>query len=200
MGGGEPEGKDMVKANETNLEGVLEGKRQYQVPLYQRVYSWGPKQIDQLWDDLVEVAEARRAGGNPTHFIGSLVLAASPDNGVVGVHKFLVVDGQQRLTTLSILLAAIRDHLAESDGHEHRDRIDAQYLVNKYEAGRPPKLVPTQADQSAYLAIVRASAEAGGEDAVGAAYRRFRVKLAEIDDPEGVSDGLCKRSSGRKDS
>lgn len=39
----------MVKANETNLEGILEGKRQYQVPLYQRVYSWGPKQIDQLW-------------------------------------------------------------------------------------------------------------------------------------------------------
>ena len=46
----------MVKANETNLEGVLEGKRQYQVPLYQRVYSWGPKQIDQLWDDLIEIA------------------------------------------------------------------------------------------------------------------------------------------------
>jgi len=73
----------MVKANETNLEGILEGKRQYQVPLYQRVYSWGPKQIDQLWDDLIEIAEARRAGGAPTHFIGSLVLAASPDNGVV---------------------------------------------------------------------------------------------------------------------
>ncbi len=66
------------------------------MPLYQRVYSWGPKQIDQLWDDLIEIAEARRAGGNPTHFIGSLVLAASPDNGAVGVHKFLVVDGQQR--------------------------------------------------------------------------------------------------------
>lgn len=48
----------MVKANETNLEGILEGKRQYQVPLYQRVYSWGPKQIDQLWDDLIEIAEA----------------------------------------------------------------------------------------------------------------------------------------------
>ena len=170
----------MVKANETNLEGILEGKRQYQVPLYQRVYSWGPKQIDQLWEDLIEIAEARRAWGTPTHFIRSLVLAASPDNGVVGVHKFLVVDGQQRLTTLSILLAAIRDHLSESDGQEHRTRIDAQYLVNTYEAGKPPKLVPTQADRSAYLAIVRASAEAGGEDAVGAAYRRFRVKLAEI--------------------
>ena len=81
----------MVKANETNLEGILEGKRQYQVPLYQRVYSWGPKQIDQLWDDLMEIAEARRAGGTPTHFIGSLVLAASPDNGVVGVHIQIAV-------------------------------------------------------------------------------------------------------------
>lgn len=178
----------MVKAKETDLEGVLEGKKQYQVPLYQRVYAWRGKQLDQLWDDIVAIAEARRTDPTATHFIGSLVLAASPDNAAVGLQKFLVVDGQQRLTTLTLLLAALRDHLIEAEGGEHRDRIDAQYLINKYESGAPSKLLPTQADRSAYLAVVRAAPRAGEQDSIGDAYRRFRAKIAEADDPDDPYD------------
>jgi alkylated DNA nucleotide flippase Atl1 len=178
----------VVKAKETNLQGVLEGTKQYQVPLYQRVYSWRTKQLDQLWDDIVAIAEARRTDPTVTHFIGSLVLAASPDNAAVGLQKFLVVDGQQRLATLTLLLAALRDHLIETQGAEHRDRVDAQYLVNKYEMGAPAKLLPTQADRSAYLSVLRAAPGAGGQDAIGDAYRRFRTKIAEADDPEDPYD------------
>lgn len=178
----------MVKAKETDLEGVLEGKKQYQVPLYQRVYSWGRKQIDQLWTDLLDIAEVRRLDPTATHFIGSLVLAASPDNGAVGVQKYLVVDGQQRLTTLTLLLAALRDHQVETSGPEHRDRIDTQYLVNKYEKGQPAKVLPTQADRSAYLAVIRAAAQAGSEGTVGDAYRSFRSKIAAADDPDDPHD------------
>ena len=57
----------MVKAIETNFAGVLEGKKQYQVPLYQRVYSWGNKQLDQLWDDITELAATRRAEPLPKY-------------------------------------------------------------------------------------------------------------------------------------
>lgn len=178
----------MVKAKETDLEGVLEGKKQYQVPLYQRVYSWRTKQLDQLWDDIVAIAETRRSDPTATHFIGSLVLASSPDNAAVGLQTFLVVDGQQRLTTLTLLLAALRDHLIETEGEEHRERIDAQYLVNKYESGAPAKLLPTQADRSAYLAVLRAAPRAGEQDSIGDAYRRFRSKIAEADDPEDPYD------------
>src|SRR6478609_923206 len=116
----------MVKAAETNLAGVLEGKKQYQVPLYQRVYSWGTKQLDQLWSDVVELAVTRREEPAATHFIGSLVLSQSPDFSVVGVSKLLVVDGQQRLTTLTLLLAALRDHLIETGDPERADGIHAQ--------------------------------------------------------------------------
>jgi len=178
----------VVQAKETNLEGILEGKKQYQVPLYQRVYSWGEKQLRQLWDDLVEIAEVRQRDPNATHFIGSLVLAASPGYGPVGVQTFLVVDGQQRLTTLTLLLAALRDHQAAVDGAHHRDRLDQQFLVNKWEAGEPAKLVPTQADRTPFLAVIRGSADAGGSDAIGAAYRFFRVRLASHDDPDDVDD------------
>ncbi len=59
------------------------------------------------------------------------MLAPSPSNGPAGVQEFLVVDGQQRLTTLSVLLCALRDHRAATEGAEHRERIDQQYLINK---------------------------------------------------------------------
>ena len=178
----------MVKATETNFAGVLEGKKQYQVPLYQRTYAWGKKQLDQLWNDIVELAQARRSDPSATHFIGSLVLAASPDFAVVGVAKLLVVDGQQRLTTLTLLLAALRDHLIETGARERADGVHAQYLANVYDKGKPSKVLPTQADRPSYLAVVHASPEAGGGDAVGEAYNHFRAKIAAADDPEDPHD------------
>lgn len=178
----------MVKAVETSFAGVLEGKKQYQVPLYQRVYSWGSKQIDQLWDDIVELAATRRHEPGASHFIGSLVLAASPDFTAVGVAKLLVVDGQQRLTTLTLLLAALRDHLIKSGDAERAEGIHAQYLANVFDKGKPLKVLPTQADREAYKAVLLASREAGGSDKVGSAYNRFRAKIAAADDPDDPHD------------
>lgn len=178
----------MVKAAETNLAGVLEGKKQYQVPLYQRTYSWGKKQLDQMWDDIVELALTRREAPGATHFIGSLVLSTSPDFSVVGVSKLLVVDGQQRLTTLTLLLAALRDHLIETGDPERAEGIRAQYLVNVYDKGKPTKVLPTQADRPAYLAVVRSAPDAGGSDTIGEAYNHFRSKIAAADDPDDPHD------------
>src|SRR5439155_15171547 len=73
-------------------------------------------------------------GGNASHFLGSVVLAPSPTNTPAGVQGWLVVDGQQRLTTLSILLCAIRDHVRETDP-QLSAKIDDLYLFNKYATG-----------------------------------------------------------------
>jgi uncharacterized protein with ParB-like and HNH nuclease domain len=92
-----------MKASETTVQEVLQGKKQYVVPLYQRRYSWeskdGKNPLDQLWDDI------RWLDGNDptsTHFLGSVVIAPSPSNTPAGVVRWLVVDGQQRLTTTCI--------------------------------------------------------------------------------------------------
>ncbi|MEU4570592.1 DUF262 domain-containing protein [Micromonospora sp. NPDC023956] len=177
----------MVAAKETTLRELLEGTKQYQVPLYQRTFSWSGKQLEQLWEDVRKLAEDRAVDEGVTHFIGSLVLAPSPDNGPAGLSEYLVVDGQQRLTSLSILLCAIRDHRATHEHPRHRDRIDEQYLINKWE-DRRPKLVPTQADQASYVACLGATAQAGGTDQVGAAYQYFTGRLALADDPEDPLD------------
>ncbi len=100
----------MVAARETTLQELLEGSKQYQVPLYQRTYSWTRPQLARLWEDIKQLAVDRVDRPTLTHFVGSLVLAPSPANGPAGVAEYLVVDGQQRLTTLSVLLCAIRDH------------------------------------------------------------------------------------------
>jgi alkylated DNA nucleotide flippase Atl1 len=179
----------MVQAMETNLQKLLEGTKQYRVPLYQRTYSWKTDQLQRLWDDLVKLTEDRHErGGDATHFIGSLVLAPSPTVGPAGLQEFLVVDGQQRLTTLTLLLSAIRDHRAETENPSHIDRVNEKYLINKWEDGLPTKVLPTQKDRESYLACIRRTPSAGGGDPIGAAYRFFRARLTEVDDPDDDLD------------
>jgi uncharacterized protein with ParB-like and HNH nuclease domain/alkylated DNA nucleotide flippase Atl1 len=175
----------VVAAKETTLQELLGGEKQYQVPLYQRTYSWGKDQLDKLWDDLLQLAEDRENRPDLTHFIGSLVLAPSPAISPGGVTDWLVIDGQQRLTTLSLLLCAVRDRLAVASPRD-RDRINEQYLVNKWHPDRYTKLQPTQADRAPYLACVDGTPQAGGADRVGAAYRSFIAKLASLEDDAQV--------------
>lgn len=179
----------MVVARETSLQELLEGTKQYQVPLYQRTYSWSRTQFQRLWEDVIKLAEDRADDSSATHFIGSLVLAPSPANGPTGIQEFLVVDGQQRLTTLSILLCAIRDHRGEHESQEHFERINEQYLINKWKQGEHRlKLLPTQADRESYWACLDATPTAGGANSVGAAYRFFKAALIEADDPDDDYD------------
>lgn len=179
----------MVAARETTLQELLEGSKQYQIPLYQRTYSWKKSQLERLWEDIRQLSEDRITDPTLTHFIGSLVLAPSPANGPAGVMEFLVVDGQQRLITLSLLLCAIRDHRVQTEDPTHRDRINEQYLVNRWKAEpHRLKLLPTQADRSSYRACLDATPQAGGADPVGFAYRFFRSQLEASDDPDDPAD------------
>ena len=179
----------MVAARETTLQELLEGSKQYQVPLYQRTYSWKVDQLKRLWEDIVKLVEDRVATPDATHFIGSLVLAPSPSNGPAGVAEYLIVDGQQRLTTLSILLCALRDHRAATEKDEHRERLNAQYLINNWKPETQRlKLLPTQADRPAYLACLDSTPQAGGSDPVGEAYRFFKAQLVAADDPDDPTD------------
>lgn len=182
----------MVKADEAILKKVLEGENQYLVPLYQRPYQWDTDQWQTLWDDIVELVQDRRENPRTTHFIGSLVLVpVDAAQSAVSISRFLVVDGQQRLTTLTLLLAAIRDYRNTYEKPNAGERIHNTYLTNQYEEGeRHVKLVPTQRDRDAYFAVINRDAHSGGDDQVGAAFRFFRSKLEEFDnseDPDNIA-------------
>jgi alkylated DNA nucleotide flippase Atl1 len=174
---------------ETRLRVVLGGDQRYRVPLYQRPYSWSEKQLERLWTDLLEVNSEVQRNDKATHFTGSLVLdlgRAGP-----GVNEYLVVDGQQRLTTLSILLCAIRDHVAEHDADhpEKRELIHERYLVDKYKSGDERlKLLPTQADRDDYRALIDGTGAGSSNSRVTTAYRYFRLQLQLNDDPNDDLD------------
>jgi alkylated DNA nucleotide flippase Atl1 len=166
---------------------LTQGEKQFQVPLYQRTYSWQNDQLERLWDDIRERADALANDGSAaTHFLGSVVLAP----GVVqpSMQRWVLVDGQQRLTTLMLAMCAIRDHVSQSD-RDQRDRINELYLVNKWQHGDDYlRLKPTKADLASYLACIQSTADAGGPDGIGNAYRFFRQRLASADDPDDPFD------------
>ena len=178
-----------MQAKETTFQALVEGTRQFQIPLYQRPYSWGKEELDRLWEDLTEqvatdLAAESSGGSAASHFIGSVVLAPQV-SFVSKLNRILVIDGQQRLTTLSIALAAIRDRLRavevlEVDDYSGADKIDGVYLINQYEKRDDRyRLSPTQIDRASYNAIIRREVDAGSDDNVGFAYNYFSRMVAD---------------------
>ncbi|SCD34863.1 6-O-methylguanine DNA methyltransferase, DNA binding domain [Streptomyces sp. di50b] len=169
-----------MRAQEITFLKLIQGEKQFQVPLYQRTYSWGREQLTRLWEDVGELVDQHLSGESATpHFLGSVVLAPGQFQAG-GVQRWLVVDGQQRLTTLMLAFAALRDHLEQMGDTRGVNRIHRQLLVNEYHEGLDHyRLLPTQADREAYTACIQSRAEAGGSDNIGAAYRFFRGVLAE---------------------
>lgn len=165
-----------MQASETKVRKLIEGTQQYVVPLFQRPYSWSEKQWKTLWADVLE--QSRHGDGRP-HFFGSIV--TTPAKSVPqGVGKYLLIDGQQRLTTIQILLAAVRDR-ADRSGHERlRDRIRDKYLINEYEDGDERlKVLPTQDDRAAFGAIIHQENASPG--LLARCHQFFLGKLENLD-------------------
>jgi hypothetical protein len=98
-----------MKSETITIQNIFQDRRQYCVPFYQRAYVWTLEdQWEQLWDDIREKAEARLGKQKATpHFLGAVVLDPQPREGLIGVDVLHIIDGQQRLTTLQYILAAV---------------------------------------------------------------------------------------------
>ncbi len=157
-----------MKANETKFQPIIEGTRQYIVPLFQRPYSWEQKQWKILWEDLLWLCENDEP---KSYFIGSIV--TMPTNTVPeGIPKFLLIDGQQRLTTIFILLTLIRDLARQRGMPELAQEIEETMLVNRFKKGEDYfKLLPTQTDRQAFKSLI--NNETFVESKIGNSYRFF---------------------------
>ncbi|MFN7852694.1 DUF262 domain-containing protein [Anabaena sp. AL09] len=139
-----------MQASETKLQEIIEGNKQYVVSLFQRAYSWKKSQWESLWNDILELyhSDNRRP-----HFMGSIVTmptSAIPE----GVSKYLLIDGQQRLTTIFILLCALRDK-AKNIHDELAAEIHNTIIVNPYKKGLDHyKLQPTQVDRQSFHSLI----------------------------------------------
>lgn len=172
--------KSNMKANETKFQQILEGTKAYTVPIFQRSYSWKEKEWKILWEDLMVILENENDENNKpkTHFMGAIVslpINQSPE----GISTFLLIDGQQRLTTILILLILIRDLIKKFDS-SISDEIHNLFIVNQYKKGNEHyKLIPSEYDKYAYQDLVNGNEGLDKSKPIHNAYLWFKSKIEE---------------------
>lgn len=144
-----------MKATEANLLEFLKKSPQFVIPIYQRTYSWGERECLQLWNDIL------RTGKNDSisaHFVGSIVYIEKGLYHVSSQRPLLVIDGQQRLTAISLILEALARQLGDEepvDGFSAK-KLRHYYLLNPLEEGeRGFKLLLTQTDRDSLTALMQ---------------------------------------------
>ncbi len=142
-----------MKAGETSLQKLMNGAIQFMVPIYQRTYSWTAKECNQLWKDIIQITLNKEG---MVHFIGSVVYI---DLGTpIGKpQQFLLIDGQQRLTTLSLLLCALTRYIEKNklENHINPNKIRNYFLLNSEEVGNDKyKILLTEQDKETFVRIL----------------------------------------------
>ena len=109
-----------MKGSEAKMTGFMEGAdKRYVIPVYQRKYDWKYENCRQLYDDLKKIV----TDGRNSHFFGSIVSAVVPDGSKIESH---IIDGQQRLTTITLLLLAIRNLIVQRKVATNEGKLDEQ--------------------------------------------------------------------------
>lgn len=182
-----------MKATHQQFTKVINGSSQFVIPVFQRDYSWSDAQCAQLWDDVVRIGKA----GSGHHFMGSLVYIAAGDSSAAFT-RWLLIDGQQRLTTLTLLVLALRNHMEVTgwapagEDDPTVKKLTNYYLRNNDEDGdRQYKLVLRRHDQEVLRALLDGQTppkDSGSR--VLDAYEYFQERLAAGVDPRVVYAGI----------
>lgn len=183
-----------MKATEARLLDFLKKSPQFVIPIYQRTYSWGERECKQLWDDIL------RTGRNDTvsaHFVGSIVYVEQGLYAVSSLSPLLVIDGQQRLTTVSLLIEALARSL---NGGEPLEGFSARklrnyYLFNPEESGEKHyKLLLSQTDRASLIALLDQRAKPKEHSIqIETSFEFFKKRLVDVrDDVIALCKGLAK--------
>lgn len=182
---------------------TMAGKR-FIIPVYQRPYSWDEEQCAQLWDDILDIGK-RETG---KHFTGSVVWVQQGENSATGMDKYLIIDGQQRVTTVTLLYIALaefaRDYARNNLLHQKEDLkfsyekiIYGGYLVNAFEEGDDHYKLTLSANDRDVLRALEDNLENEEEDINVPENARlltnlnfFREHLQKVEDPNAIWKGL----------
>ena len=181
-----------MDARKGNIYEILNGNKQFLIPVYQRFYSWDVEQCKRLWNDIVEMQKKGKTG----HFVGSIVNIAEQAMPT-GVQKYMIIDGQQRMTTLTLLLLALRNYAIENpeDQTINAHRIDGMLLKNEFETGDERyKLLLTETDRDVLINLVESKPIADDiRSRILDNYTYFSKRIAEKDlSPAEVYESIGK--------
>ena len=186
-----------MKATEANLLKFLRKSPQFVIPIYQRNYSWTEAQCRQLWADLMRAGRDDKVNA---HFIGSIVYVERGLSTVTTEEALLVIDGQQRLTTSTLLIAALAQHFKNHNVAELLDafsfkKLRNYYLLNPDEDGdRHYKLILSETDKDTLLALLQDTPmPAQASTRITENYALFQSLIEEHQhELEAICQGLAK--------
>ncbi len=144
-----------MKASAANFLSIINGPKQFVIPIYQRTYSWQISQCKKLFDDIHRISKDDSV---PGHFIGSIVYFQESIHTQTEVPQLLVIDGQQRLTTITLLVAAIADFIENNpvEIKTNADKLRNYYLLNVNEDGDLRfKLLLTRRDKETIIKLLK---------------------------------------------
>ncbi|GAA7707967.1 DUF262 and DUF1524 domain-containing protein [Helicobacter pylori] len=162
-------------------------KNQLVIPIYQRVYSWDKKQCKELWDDIIKIGGNDKMDG---HFIGSILYVL--DKITHSNNALLIIDGQQRLTTITLLLTALRDHLNDE---VKRKEIEDHYLINSDKDGdKKFRLILSESDKDTLLSLIDKDKRKPSEPSskIVENFKLFEEWVSNTDELETIFKGLDK--------
>lgn len=143
-----------MKATSANLLSVIKGPKQFVIPIYQRTYSWQLAQCKQLLHDILKVGNVKSSSG---HFIGSVVYFQESIYNTTDVPQLLIIDGQQRVTTICLAILALSDFLKDNslDLETNSSKLRNYYLLNADEDNELRyKLLLTRRDKETYINLL----------------------------------------------
>lgn len=141
-----------MDARKANIYKFLSGDKQYIIPVYQRIYSWEIEECKRLWFDIVDMQKKNKNG----HFVGSIVSITENDSPS-DMSKFTIIDGQQRITTLMLLLLALRDYvfIHREEKSINWKKINNSFLKNPDEDDDSQyKLLLTETDKDILISLI----------------------------------------------
>ncbi len=171
-----------MKPNYLGLGAILYSQYQYVTPVFQRYYRWEEPQWNKLWQNALELRQPDKTG---KHFMGFLAFVpVTPQPG--GITTFYIIDGQQRLTTLSLALVALRDQARAQDYIELAQEIEDNYLLHPHRKGAERfRLFPKGADKDAYVGVIEGNNRGGR---ISSALQFFREGLSQLFPKPSESD------------
>ena len=183
-----------MKATEAKLLDFLKKSPQFIIPIYQRTYSWTERECQQLWDDIIRTGSNNQVSA---HFVGSIVYIEKGLYQVSSQSPLLVIDGQQRLTTVSLILEALARVLGEEEPVSGFSdiKLRSYYLLNPLEKGEGKyKLLLTQTDKDSLLALMsQKPLPKEGSFRVAQNFEFFSNKIAGLNgDLKPLCNGLAK--------
>lgn len=177
-----------MKADDISIEDFLSAnKTRFIIPVYQRNYDWKEKNCQQLLDDIIGLMDAKRK----SHFLGSIVYVTNSDTDSIDLREYVIIDGQQRLTTATLFLKALHD---SSDDDDLKEEILENFLINKRLSDKNKlKLKPIKKDDEAFQKLLKNDLDTINQNSnIYRNYLFFKNKMDDFGNHKGIFNGFKK--------